>query len=396
MVHGLQDVDEGVRREEDGAGSHCRVLGAATEQEPFEALNYPIRMESKITGKDNWSLMQCLEVVIQEERVIRNGTGMLFWLCQPTEKRCTTYNDGLSGPPVIARLGTTDKTKRFQTIKAYVIRSCTEFDQLAGCERKFLKMTERPKISIPPQQVSERDRLKQWQLINPHFMFVPQVRSSHVTTSLKWMGFMNSQGCIRFSDVVHSPEFLGYVAEVDADFHKEKYWMVTPFDKPQEVPGEDAPEHCGYIVQNSWIVDGVKAGIDQSRLEESNDAEGDYTGAQKQKSAIPHTHMMPQELQARHQLGGPGRFRFRGRLFEMEENINLDDGWKLQKDGARKDPDSNMVVHPAVSIAGGYNTVASVMLEAIPYVMSTMSYRSQEYSTDCEDNPFSMHMSNDQ
>ena len=71
-------------------------------------------------------------------------------------------------------------------------------------------------------------------------------------------------------------------------------------------------------------------------------------------------------------------------------------GGQLQKDGARKDPDSNMVVHPAVSIAGGYNTVASVMLEAIPYVMSTMSYRSQEYSTDCEDNPFSMHMSNDQ
>ena len=87
--------------------------------------------------------------MIQEARTVRNGAGILYWLCQPPRDRATTYNEGFSGPPVIARLGTTDKVKRYQTVKAYVIRVCTDFEELAGFKSRFLSLTERPKISIP-------------------------------------------------------------------------------------------------------------------------------------------------------------------------------------------------------------------------------------------------------
>ena len=154
--------------------------GAKDEQELFESLGYPIDMDSEIVGKENWSFRTCVEAVMNETRTVRNGAGILHWICQTGEDTATTWNGGFSGAPVVASLGTNNKLVRYQAIKAYVMRVCMEFPELNACERKFIQMTSRPFLSIGPGNPAARNRLRAWQLIHPEYMWAPQTRMGSV------------------------------------------------------------------------------------------------------------------------------------------------------------------------------------------------------------------------
>ena len=350
--------------------------GAKDEQELFESLGYPIDMESDMVGQENWSFRTCVEAVMNESRTVRNGAGIHYWICQPGEHTATTWNGGFSGPPVVAALGTTNKLRRYQAIKAYVMRVCMEFPELNACERKLIQLTSRPFLSIGPGNSEARNTLRAWQLIHPEFMWAPQTRMGPVMTDMRDRGFYWNAGFVRFYDVPTSTKFRKFMQSFDAEFQppaneRPKFYFVTPEDALEEEPADDAPEHCGYDFVVKWNESTSSGTLSQEAVHNHNLAEQNSgaqpTGAHKQSKTpntqVP-THTMPQDLQEQHTIGGDGRYRFNGEIFKLFSQVNPDDGWKERRDMERKD-ETGTVVHPAISVAGGFRCIAALCSDAI-------------------------------
>ena len=352
--------------------------GAKDEQELFESLGYPIDMESEIVGKENWSFRMCLEAFMNEERTVRNGAGIVHWLCQVGDGTTTTWNGGFSGAPVVASLGTNNKLTRYQAMKAYVVRVCMEFPELNACERKFIQMTSRPFLSIGPGNPSSRNELRAWQLIHPDFMWAPQTRMGSVMADMKARGFLWNAGYVRFVDVVKSTNFKRFMKGFDAEFFpreggKPKFYFLTPEDALEEEPAADAPEHCGYDFAVKWNESTTSSALSQNAVHQHNVAEqssgGPPTGAHKQSKTpnpVVPTHTMPQDILQHHTIGGDGRYRYPGEIFKSFSQVNPDDGWKERRDTERKD-EMGTVVRPAISIAGGFRCIAAMCTDAIAH-----------------------------
>ena len=350
--------------------------GAKDEQELFESLGYPIDMETEIVGKENWSFRTCVEAVMNESRTVRNGAGILHWICQTGESTATTWNGGFSGAPVVASLGTTNKLTRYQAIKAYVMRVCMEFTELNACERKFIQMTSRPFMSIGPGNPAARNLLRAHQLIHPDFMWAPQTRMGSVMMDLRERGFLWDAGFVRFCDVIKSTKFRKFMQSFDAEFQprdgeRPKFYFVTPADALEEEPADEAPEHCGYDFVVKWNESTTSGTLSQDAVHNHNVAEqssgAQPTGAHKQSKTpstqVP-THTMPQDLQEHHTIGGDGRYRYNGEIYKSFSQVNPDDGWKERRDMERKD-ETGTVVRQAISIAGGFRCIASLCSDAI-------------------------------
>ena len=383
--------------------------GAKDELELFNALGYPIDMSSEVVGQNNWSFRTCTEAAMNETRTVRNGAGVIHWLCQPVGGRSTTWNGGNSGPPVVATLGTTNKLARYQAMKAYVIRACMEFPELTACERKFIKMTTRPRLSIGPNNPGARNELRSWQLIGPTFMWAPQTRMSSVIKDMKDRGFLWEAGFVKFIDVVKSTKFIQFMRGYDEAFvpredGKAKYYFLTPAGVCEEDPADDAPDHCGYEFIVQWTANSPAGPLSQEALQrkqvEENGSNGPPTRAHTQSLTPPAftpTHTMPQELQKNHTIGGEGRYRYNGDIFRPWGLVNADDGWKERRDAARKD-ENGQIVHTEISIAGGFRCIATMAPDAIPHFFKGWSTIAQSMvnKEKEEQTVFSSRMTNNQ